>query len=52
MQLQQMAWALGTTAAALLVGAGCAAVARRAARPAGTPADADSDSDATEPVSR
>jgi MFS family permease len=47
-----LAWALGATAAALLVGAGCAAVAGRAARPAGTPADADPDTDATQPVSR
>jgi len=46
------AWALGTTAVALLVGAGCAAVARRAAPPADTPADAAADPDTTEPVSR
>ena len=40
-------WALGTTAAALLAGAGCATVARRAARPAGALPDG-----AGEPVSR
>jgi MFS family permease len=41
-----LAWALGTTAAVLAVGAGCAAVALRAARPASTTADA------TAPVSQ
>jgi len=34
-----MPWALGTTAAVLVVGAGCAAVAQRGARPSGALAD-------------
>jgi MFS family permease len=48
-----LAWALGTTAVALLVGAGCAATARRAASPAAAPADGvDGPDGVAAPVSR